>query len=70
MAGALWSGRRFCTFNVNDNFNREPLRIEINTNLPSRRVVRMLGGVMELRGTPCRLRRNDAPEFISTTPRQ
>jgi transposase-like protein len=28
MADALWSGRRFRTFNVNDDFNRESLRIE------------------------------------------
>lgn len=39
MADALWSGRRFRTFNVNDDFNRESLRIEIDTSLPSPRVV-------------------------------
>ncbi len=42
MADALWSGRRLRTFNVNDDFNRESLRIEIDTNLPSPRVVRAL----------------------------
>ena len=35
MADALWSGRRFRTFNVMDDFNREALRIEIDTNLPA-----------------------------------
>ncbi len=40
MADALWSGRRFRTFNVIDDFNREALRIEIDTSLPARRVVR------------------------------
>jgi putative transposase len=40
MADALWSGRRFRTFNVLEDFNREALRIEIDTNLPARRVVR------------------------------
>jgi putative transposase len=40
MADALWSGRRFRTFNVNDDFNRESLRIEIDTSLPSARVIR------------------------------
>lgn len=33
MSDALWSGRRFRIFNVVDDFNREALRIEINTSL-------------------------------------
>ena len=45
---ALWSGRRFRTFNVNDDFNRESLRIEIDTSLPSPRVVRALDELVEL----------------------
>lgn len=32
MADALWSGRRFRTFNVIDEFNREGLRIEVDTS--------------------------------------
>ncbi len=40
MADALCSGPRFRTFNVNDNFNRESLRIEIDTSLPFPRMVR------------------------------
>jgi putative transposase len=39
MADALWSERRFRTFNVLDDFNREALRIGIYTNLPSVRMV-------------------------------
>lgn len=39
MADALWSGRRFHTFDVNDGFNRESLRIEIDTNPSSLRVI-------------------------------
>ena len=42
MSDALWSGRRFRTFNVLDDYNREALRIEIDTNLPSARIVRAL----------------------------
>jgi putative transposase len=34
MSDALWSGRRFRTFNVIDDFNREALRIEIDTVTP------------------------------------
>ena len=33
MADALWSGRRFRTFNVIDDFSRESLRLEIDTSL-------------------------------------
>ncbi|SBV36168.1 hypothetical protein STPYR_11098 [uncultured Stenotrophomonas sp.] len=52
MADALWSGRRFRTFNVNDDFNRESLRIEIDTSLPSARVIRVLDELVELRAPP------------------
>jgi putative transposase len=52
MADALWSGRRFRTFNVLDDFNREALRIEIDTSLPAARVVRALTELVEVRGKP------------------
>ena len=56
MSDALWSGRRFRTFNVIDDFNREALRIEIDSNLPAQRIVRGLEELVEIRGTPQRLR--------------
>jgi putative transposase len=65
MADALWSGRRFRTFNVMDDYNREVLRIEIDTNLPARRVVRALDELVELRGRPAALRMDNGPELIS-----
>jgi len=65
MADALWSGRRFRTFNVMDDFNREVLRIEIDTNLPARRIVRALDELVELRGRPAALRVDNLPELIS-----
>lgn len=65
MADALWSGRRFRTFNVNDDFNRESLRIEVDTSLPAPRVVRALDELVELRGAPKRLRLDNGPELIS-----
>lgn len=65
MADALWSGRRFRTFNVIDDFNRESLRVEIDTSLPSARVIRALDELIEVRGKPCRLRLDNGPEFIS-----
>lgn len=65
MADALWSGRRFRTFNVIDDFSREALRIEIDTSLPSARVVRALDELVEVRGKPRRLRLDNGPELIS-----
>jgi hypothetical protein len=41
---ALWCGRRFRTFNVVDDFNRELLAIEVDFNLPGARVVPRLSG--------------------------
>jgi len=70
MADALWSGRHFRTFNVNDDFNRESLRIEIDTSLPSTRVIRALNEPVELRAAPRRLRLDNGPEFISAALRQ
>lgn len=32
MVDALWSGRRFRTFNVIDEFNREGLSIDVDTS--------------------------------------
>ncbi len=65
MSDALWSGRRFRTFNVIDDFNRESLRIEIDTSLPAVRVIRALDELIEVRGTPKRLRLDNGPELVS-----
>jgi putative transposase len=65
MSDALWSGRRFRTFNVIDDYNREALRIEIDTSLPARRIVRALDELVEVRGKPVGLRLDNGPELIS-----
>jgi putative transposase len=67
MSDALWSGRRFRTFNVLDDYNREALSIEIDTSLPALRVVRALDQLIEIRGKPRALRMDNGPEFISAT---
>ncbi len=64
MSDALWSGRRFRTFNVLDDFNREALGIEIDTNLPAARIVRALEQLVTIRGKPRVLRTDNGPEFI------
>ena len=65
MSDALWSGRRFRTFNVIDDFNREALGITIDTSLPAARIVRALDQLLEIRGRPHVLRSDNGPEFIS-----
>jgi putative transposase len=65
MSDALWSGRRFRTFNVIDEFNREALRIEIDTSLPAARVIRALDELVEVRGAPLFIRLDNGPEFIA-----
>lgn len=63
MSDALWNGRRFRTFNLVDDFNREALKIEIDLSLGARRVVRALDQVASWRGYPNRLRFDNGPEF-------
>lgn len=65
MGDALIDGRRFRTFNVIDDHNREVLAIEIDLNLGSRRVIRVLERIAEARGLPQRIRFDNGPEFTS-----
>lgn len=65
MSDALSDGRRFRTFNVLEDFNREPLAIEIDFNLPAERVIRVLDRLVALRGTPEQIRMDNGPEFTS-----
>jgi putative transposase len=41
MSDALVCGRRFRTFNIVDDFNREALHIEVDTSITSSRLVRI-----------------------------
>lgn len=70
MSDALWSGRRFRIFNVNDDFNRESMKIDIDRSLPSTRIVHALDELVEVRGAPKRLRLDNGPEFISEALKQ
>lgn len=65
MSDALWNGRRFRTFNVVDDFNREALCIEVDLNLPAARVVRSLERIAAWRGYPAKVRMDNGPEFIA-----
>jgi len=64
VSDALYNGVRFRTFNVLDDFNREALAIEIDTSLPSARLVRVFEQLKEERGLPDVLRTDNGPEFL------
>ena len=67
MRDTLYSGRVFRTFNAVDDYNREALAVEIDTNLPAGRVTRVLDRVAEERGGyPEKLRMDNGPEFSGT----
>ena len=65
MSDSLASGKRFRTFNVIDNFNREALAIEVDTSLPAMRVIRVLERLKQMRGLPNYIKLDNGPEFIS-----
>ena len=65
MSDSLSNGRTFRTLNVIDDFNREALRIEIDTSLPAERVVRVLEELLLWRTAPKQIRMDNGPELIS-----
>ena len=65
MSDSLYSGRRFRTFNIIDDFNRELLAIEIDNSLPTARIIRVLDRIAAYRGYPKKLRQDNGPEFIA-----
>jgi putative transposase len=65
MSDSLMTGKRFRTFNVVDDHNREALAIEVDFSLPAVRVVRVLDRIAQYRGYPEQIRMDNGPEFIS-----
>jgi putative transposase len=65
MSDTLSSGRRFRTLNIVDDYTRECLAIEVDTSLPSARVIRVLDKLVWQYGLPESLRVDNGPEFIS-----
>jgi putative transposase len=56
MSDALYHGRRFRTFNVLDDHNREAVAIEIDTSLTAPRIIRVFEQLKSWRGLPDVLR--------------
>ncbi len=65
MSDALWCGKRFRTFNLVDDFNREVLTIEVARSLTAAHVVETLNRVAAWRGYPEKLRVDNGPELTS-----
>ncbi len=65
MSDSLTDGRAFRTRNIIDDFNREALRIEVDSSLPAARVIRVLDQAVAERSYPRTIRSNNGPEFIA-----
>jgi putative transposase len=52
MSDSLTDGRKVRLFNVIVDFNRASLAIEVDTSLPSRRVIRVLDRLIQKHGKP------------------
>lgn len=65
MQDSLHDGRKVRLFNVLEDFNRESLAIEVDTSLPTRRMIRVLDRLVDERGASSNLRMDNGPEFIS-----
>lgn len=67
MHDGLMQGKKFRSFNVIDDYNREALNLTIDTSISSKRVIRELDKLITWRGKPDDLRVDNGPEFIART---
>ncbi|APG26667.1 transposase [Syntrophotalea acetylenivorans] len=65
MSDSLYAGRRFRTFKVIDDFNRELLHVEIDTSITRKRLIRVFERLRLERNLPDVFRTDNGPEFLS-----
>lgn len=65
LSDSLVDGRRYRLLNIIDDYNRESLAVEVDTSLPTLRVIRVLQRLIEMRSRPQTIRVDNGPEFIS-----
>jgi putative transposase len=63
VSDALGTGRRFRVFNVEDQFTRRGLGVEVDTSLPGRRIVRVLDRLVAIWGRPAMIVSDNGTEL-------
>jgi putative transposase len=67
MSDSLYSGRRFRTLNILDDYNREALYVEVSNSIPAYHVIEKLELLLKERDKPKQIRVDNGPEFVSAT---